>query len=150
MEPGLPLQLAVMLLLTTVVVAIHVVGTGAMLFVIRANAHHIRPRRNWFEQLLTVMLLVMGLLALHALEILIFAFAYHAMDVFGSFGEALYFSISSYATVGYGDVLLTDWRLVGAWEALVGFILIGWSTALFISVILRVWTKNHSWFDPDG
>lgn len=53
--------------------------------------------------------------------------------------SALYFSAVTYTTTGYGDLLLpTDWRLVGAVEALTGILMCGWTTGFFFAVVSRV------------
>ena len=42
--------------------------------------------------------------------------------------------MSAYATLGHPDQNFPDeWRLLGATERLIGFLLIGWSTAVFIA-----------------
>lgn len=47
---------------------------------------------------------------------------------------SLYFSASSYATLGHPDIDFPEkWRLLGAMEGLIGFLLIGWSTAVFVT-----------------
>ena len=52
---------------------------------------------------------------------------------------ALYFSTISYSTVGYNDThVLADWRLLGAFESLLGMILLGWSTAFLFRMIGRI------------
>jgi hypothetical protein len=49
---------------------------------------------------------------------------------------ALYFSLTSYATLGYGDVVLPEpWRLLGPIEATVGTLMLGWSTGILVAVI---------------
>ena len=49
---------------------------------------------------------------------------------------AMYFSLTSYTTVGYGDVLLPEpWRLLGPLEAAVGVLMLGWSTGILVAVI---------------
>ena len=77
------------------------------------------------------------LFLLHFSEILAFAIFYRAVGAAGSFGESLYFSASAYATLGVtAGHVPQDWRLIGALEALIGFLLIGWSTA-FVARNLR-------------
>ena len=50
--------------------------------------------------------------------------------------QALYFSTSTYVTIGYGDVVLAPGhRVLGAIEGASGIILIGWSTAFFFSIV---------------
>ena len=48
--------------------------------------------------------------------------------------QALYFSASAYATLGQPEASFPlEWRLVGALEGLAGFLLLGWSTAFFVT-----------------
>jgi voltage-gated potassium channel len=70
---------------------------------------------------------------LHVLEVLIWAGAYVALSAIAGLEEAVYFSIVTFTTVGYGDVVLPrDWRILGASEAAAGILLFGWSIALLI------------------
>ena len=51
---------------------------------------------------------------------------------------ALYFTIVTYATLGYGDVVpVPTWHLLGPMTALNGVMLIGWSTALVYDLLQR-------------
>jgi hypothetical protein len=47
---------------------------------------------------------------------------------------AAYFSLTSYTTVGYGDIPL-PWRLLGPLEAAVGVLMLGWSTGMLVAAI---------------
>ena len=81
--------------------------------------------------------------ALHTLEIVIWAGAYHAMLPVGelaSFEEAVYFSFVTFTTLGYGEITLSEgWRLLSGIEALNGILLVGWTTAMIFSVVQRIW-----------
>lgn len=90
--------------------------------------------------LLTVMAL--SLFALHTLEIGIFALFYLGVGAIRDFEQALYFSTSAYATLGHPDIAFpAEWRLVGAVEGLAGFLLIGWSTAVFVTDMNKLLRK---------
>lgn len=57
---------------------------------------------------------------------------------------ALYFSISTFTTVGYGDVFLgKEWRVLSAIEAINGFLLFGWTTAFIFDIVLKVSRKEE-------
>lgn len=74
-----------------------------------------------------------ALFALHTLEIWIFAGFYLVVGAMQSLEEALYYSASAYATLGRtAEYFPVQWRLMGAVEALIGFLLIGWSTAFIV------------------
>jgi hypothetical protein len=52
---------------------------------------------------------------------------------------AFYFSVVTYTTTGYGDLVLPpQWRIVGGIEALTGILMCGASTAFFFAVFSRV------------
>jgi hypothetical protein len=79
------------------------------------------------------------LFVLHFVEILLFALFYHFVGAMKSLEAALYYSASCYATLGTApDKFSTEWRLVGALEALIGFVLIGWSTAFMVRTLRRI------------
>lgn len=81
---------------------------------------------------------VFALIVIHFVEIWLFAFLYDMVGALRSFQDALYFSTTSYATLGSSDSISHEWRLVGAIEGLLGVILLGWSTAFFVRVLNRL------------
>jgi voltage-gated potassium channel Kch len=61
------------------------------------------------------------------------------LGAIGSFEPAMYFSIVTFATLGYGDVLVAEeWRILAATEAANGIIVFGWTTALIVSFVNRL------------
>lgn len=85
--------------------------------------------------------LLAGIFAAHVIEIVLYAVAFYLMHghlglgtIAGATGEGLmdyfYFSITSYTTLGFGDVYPSGpIRIVVGIEALNGLVLIGWSTS---------------------
>jgi hypothetical protein len=79
------------------------------------------------------------LFGLHIAEICIFAAFYFAVGAIPTVEAALYYSATAYATLGWpAESFPSDWRLIGALEALIGFLLIGWSTAFMVSTMKRL------------
>ena len=79
------------------------------------------------------------LFVLHFLEIFIFAVFFRYAGALRSMEEALYYSASCYATLGTAaENIAQEWRLVGALEALIGFVLIGWSTAFMVRTLRKI------------
>ena len=82
---------------------------------------------------------VIALVALHGIEIWLYAFVYLIVGATGNLEESLYFSTISYSTVGYSDAHVDSaWRILGAFESILGVILLGWSTAFFIRTLSRL------------
>ncbi len=64
----------------------------------------------------------------------IWALTYVAVGALSGFEEALYFSMVTFTTLGYGDVVIHDsWRLLAGIEAGNGTIIFGWTTALIVT-----------------
>ena len=83
--------------------------------------------------------IVVAMLALHGIEIWLFSFVYIGLGAIGAFEDALYFSTISYSTVGYSDIhIAAEWRLLGAFESILGMVLLGWSTAFFFRMLGRM------------
>src|SRR5689334_21089463 len=89
-----------------------------------------------------MILLFAGIMLLHTVETGLWAGFYYTRELFQNFETSLYFSLTSYTTIGYGDVLLPQrWRLLGAIEGISGVLLCGLSTAFIfaiVSVILQM------------
>ncbi len=74
----------------------------------------------------------------------IWAATLHWFRIFNGFGEAFYFALVSYTTVGYGELLPPEhWRVLGAMAAANGFINIGLLTTLLIEGLGHVRTGYH-------
>jgi hypothetical protein len=132
----------------SVTVITHMVGLVLLMGFMRARSGDIRPHQNVLRQTGFIMLIVFGLFVIHAVEIWSYALLYLALDEFSTLESALYFATTTFTTLGYGDILLTQqWRLVGAIEGFNGFLLIGWSTAFLVSVIGRLRAIEFDWLD---
>ena len=80
----------------------------------------------------------------HVAETWIWATFSHFIEEFSNFEAALYFSTSSFTTVGYGDLVLSEeWRLMGALESANGMMLFGWSTAFIFEVVRRSYRRLY-------
>jgi Ion channel len=75
----------------------------------------------------------------HLIEIALWAALLVLCGEFQEFGIAYSCSAVNYATLGYGDVLLTpSWRLLGPLEATNGALMFGVSAAMVFAVIQRL------------
>ena len=129
--------------LTVATVLIHAVGT---LFMTRRINHLWSTRSREPGPLGAEMLvarLVGGLLLLHLFEAIVWALFYMLIGLLPEFEAAAYFSLTSYTTVGYGDLLLkAPWRLLGPIEAAVGILMLGWSTGVLVALLTRIYAQK--------
>lgn len=138
----LTLQFLVSSVMVVICVVIHGFGLFGLARALRTEAavermkriNPLSPRGVAFT-----LMIVVAILALHGIEIWTFAFTYLGTGAISGLESALYFSTISYSTVGYDDTHVTpDWRLLGAFESILGMVLIGWSTAFFFRMLGRI------------
>lgn len=135
-------QFAVSSVMVAFCVAIHGLGLFGLNKAVRTEAsierlRHVDPMSR--RGVSFTLAIVIAMLALHGVEIWAFAFAFMGLEAIPHLEDALYFSTISYSTVGYNDAhVAADWRLLGAFESLLGIFLLGWSTAFFFRMIGRI------------
>jgi voltage-gated potassium channel len=136
----LPVLISVGIILVSI--GIHGLGnTYLVLFLYKKQQNAIKKLgfKSAFKVLSFTALLLM---LVHFLEIVIWAAAYLAIPEIrqlANFEEAIYFSMVTYATVGYGDIVLEpQWRIMSGFEAMSGILLFGWSTAMLFSIVQKI------------
>ena len=135
--------LATALATVAATVSIHALGTAWWLQWLRMRYQAPHPRVIKQARVLSVLIqTALVLIALHVVEVFLWAVMFRLLphDGLASFEEALYFSFTTFTTLGYGDITLSGpGRLLTGIESLNGVLLIGWSTALSFAVIQRIW-----------
>ena len=94
-----------------------------------------------------VVRLAMAVVVLHGLEILLWA-GFYRWRCFLSWDSAIYFSASSYSTLGSSDVSLpTSWRTLGPLESVIGVLMCGISASLLFAIVTRLINREER-FSP--
>jgi len=126
------------LVLSALSVFVHSIGTYINLHLIEWSLKRKRTvslTHSWSLMVRLVVLLVI----MHSIEVAIWAEFYVWQNCFANWHTAYYFSLVTYTTLGYGDVLLPQaWRSLGGWEAMIGVLMFGWSTAALMSFLHHV------------
>lgn len=120
-------------------VVFHFLGLAALIAILNTPVPKRLRAGSGFQRALTILMTVFGLIAMHTVEIWAYASLYLVLGEFDDVQVALYYSATTFSTLGYGDVVLSSaHRTIGAIEGVNGFILIGWSTAFLVSVTNRM------------
>ena len=132
MIPKLTLGLAAM----ACCVIIHAGGVTWALRRLRQGRHH--GQGFWALTWICVRLAA-WMIGCHLFEIALWGLMYTWQGAMPDAQTAFYFSVVTYTTTGYGDLVLPpEWRLVGGIEALTGILMCGASTAFFFAVFSRI------------
>ena len=135
-------ELALATVMVSLTVAIHAIGLYTLSRLLRleerdeAREHiHAMSLRGFAATIVVIL----GLFIIHGVEIWLYAFVYLVIGSVHGLREAVYFSTITYGAIGYSDAAMAErWRLVSAIEGINGIILIGWSTAFFVTLIARM------------
>jgi voltage-gated potassium channel len=129
---------ALALVLIFMSVAVHAVAVAHMMMRLM-NSPRLRILNVLRSHVLLLFLVFTVLLASHLAQALLWAFAYFAVGGFDDLATSLYFSLSSYTTVGYADAVLPEHlRLLGPLEAATGVLMFGWSTGYIFAFATRM------------
>ena len=108
-----------LILFTTIV---HSIVTLTILHYIKKHIK-IGNLDNNFHQTIWLLVIVLIMFFVTIFESALWSFCYLYFEAIATFEEALYFSIVTFTTLGFGDIILNDdWRILGSLEAANGII----------------------------
>lgn len=131
------------LLHTSVTVLIHGLATLFIAYKVRAGRPRTDATRLW-RDFASVVYVVSIVFVITVFEAAWWAANYVYLGAIATFDEAMYFSMVTYTTLGYGDITLEPgWRVLSGFQAANGVIIAGWSTALVIAVVQRIYNARQ-------
>jgi voltage-gated potassium channel len=134
-------QLGAAVLLVSITLLVQCGGAAALIIWIRSIPRETREVRV-FRCASLVMQTTVAVIVLHGIVILLWASCYRWLCL-PYWESSFYFSASSYATVGYGDVILpSKWRLLGPLESMVGMLMAGVSIGLLFAAVTHLVDGN--------
>jgi hypothetical protein len=145
---SLLIQLTLASVMVVVTVFIHLIGLGVLVRMLRSRSWH--PLLMRVRPITLLLGASIGIFAIHTVEIWMFAALYFVLGAAADFEQSLYFSTVTYASIGYGDVLVAKpWRILGAIEGATGVIMLGWSTAFLVSLLAQSKLLKHDWLSAE-
>ena len=141
---GLAIELMLSAVLLVVVTVIHGTGIGLMDRLIKTDKIDLTKLRLVQREIGFMIPMALCLLVLHIIEIFLFAFFYLATGDAKDLHEAIYHSALAYTTMGVVEGGFTKWLVLSTFEGLAGFLMIGWSSAVFVAEMDRLLRNKRS------
>jgi hypothetical protein len=127
--------------LVAITVAIHAAGLSVVLSHL-LKSHGAPPTQIWRISLLLIRVAWL-LIFIHSIEISVWALFYVWEGCLPDAESAFYFSGVTYATIGYGEVVLTKpWRMLGPIEGLTGILMCALSAGIFFATVSRIYSPS--------
>lgn len=139
-------MLSALLLGSSVTVLNLAIQVLALLLIIRHLLHRVNQRHGdigYRGGIRALAILLMGLFIGHLLQFATWAVLFMWLGEFTDFNTAFYHSAVNFASLGYGDIVMSErWRLLGALEATNGVLMLGLSAGSILSVMNAALTKT--------
>ena len=120
-------------------VTVHVIGLGLISRTTLAGSNRSIRSHSIATFIVVVGLTTLLVTSLHAVEAGIWAAAYRFLGALPDKRSAMLYSLNAITSYGHINLMLEDrWHLLGAMEALNGWLLFGLSTAFLFAVIQRI------------
>jgi len=130
--------------LIVLTVLIHVIGLATirqMTFQTSGRFIQSHPTAGFVVSVSTATLLAT---CLHAVEAIIWALAYQFLGAIPGHRMAMLYSLNAITSYGHTNLRLEDhWHLMGALEALNGWLLFGLTAAFLFAMFMKVWSLGH-------
>jgi Ion channel len=129
-------KLSIAAALVAITVIIHAAGLGVLLSQVLRSRQ--LPETRFWPITWVLIRIAWWLILVHIVEIAVWALFFWWEGCLPDAESSFYFSGVTYATLGYGDLLLPkEWRMFGPLEALTGSLMVGLSIAFFFAVLSR-------------
>ena len=156
----MPVGFFISLFLSTMMIAV----TTLLTYEVLGYVWGLLPRLT-ISRRLRILLVIMPIFIIHIIDIWLYAGVYFLVENFTDFGalvghiekavltydsfiERLYFSASTYASLGLGDIVPTrNLRMLASAEVLNGLVLLGWTISFTYLTMEKFWSNPYTTSD---
>jgi hypothetical protein len=131
--------------LIVLTVILHVFGLGLLSHRVLRVSSTISKRR--YSTILFVVIVgatTLVAISMHTIEAGLWAIAYRLLSALPDNKSAMLYSLNALTSYGHTTLVLENrWQLMGAMEALDGWLLFGLTTAFLFAVLQKVWLRSE-------
>ena len=110
---------------------------------VRVLALRLENANKFFTIAAPICLSLGFIVAIHTFQVWLWAIVWVFGDILPDWNEALYFSLVTFTTLGYGDIVLGEsLRIFGAFASVTGLLAFGLSTAFMVALMTQVFKEE--------
>lgn len=122
---------------------IHAAGMMLSFRFMKSHASH-PGKQTRLTRMVRISSIVILMFLVSVAEVLLWAVVYLGLGAIEGLEKSLYFSMVTFTTLGYGDIVLpVHWQLLSSFQAANGIIMFGWTTSIVIAVVTRIYFRNN-------
>lgn len=132
-------QLIIGSLVISLTVTVEAVFIGLAIAVLRRHVPWMMRPPFGMKTIISLICVTLWLMAAHSIGVWIWAATFLQLGAFDALEPAIYFSIISFTTLGFGDIVLTEkWRVLSGLTAANGLLIFALSAAFLVEFLTRV------------
>ncbi|SLN09892.1 ion channel [Ruegeria meonggei] len=113
--------------------------------VIRVMSLRLEQSKKFLTIAAPICISLVFIVTIHTFQVWLWAIVWVLGDVLPDWNSALYFSLVTFTTLGYGDIVLGEQlRIFGAFASVTGLLSFGLSTAFMVAVMTEVFKEELS------
>jgi len=111
--------------------------------VVRVMTLRLENSKKFFSIAAPICVALMFIVTIHTFQVWLWAIVWVFGDVLPDWNSALYFSLVTFTTLGYGDIVLGEQlRIFGAFASVTGLLAFGLSTAFMVALMTQVFKEK--------
>jgi len=120
-------------------VVIHVLFINILSYFLAKHGKWLKTPPQLFKSTIILISMVLWLVAGLTVSSWLWAGVFLLNGVFEQLEPALYFTVVTFTTLGYGDIVISqEWRLLASLTAVNGLIIVGLNTAFLVEALSRI------------
>ncbi|WP_171121501.1 MULTISPECIES: ion channel [unclassified Ruegeria] len=110
---------------------------------IRSMALKLEESKRFVTIAAPICVALVFIVAIHTFQVWLWAIVWVLGETLPDWNSALYFSLVTFTTLGYGDIVLgEDLRIFGAFASVTGLLAFGLSTAFMVALMTQVFKEE--------
>lgn len=124
---------------------VHIILLAWCIHVLERPMPKIKNNGGIFEGVVLVSIALAIIVFAHTFQVWLWAGVWISYDILFDWNSAIYFSLVTYTTLGYGDIVLgPEVRIFATFASVTGLLCFGLSTAFLVALMARIFAMSDT------